>query len=636
MRDLVLHFDFGYSYQNNVAVRETIFDRLPATVSLAIGAAVVWLLIGIPIGIISAIKRGTLLDRAAMGFALLAISAPVYWVGLVSIYLFSEDLGKLAPIFKGSGQYTPFTEDPIAWASALILPWLVLATAFAAIYARFLRANLLDVMGEDYIRTARAKGLGERRVVFKHGLRSAITPIVTIFGLDLGILFGGAILTETVFNIPGHRPPRVRRDPEERPADRAGHRADRGGRRHPHEPDRGHPVRIPRPARALLVADMALLEIENLQVHFDTDDGVVKAVDGISYTVDRGQTLGIVGESGSGKSVSSLTVMGLSRARNARISGSIKFDGKELLTASDDELRTIRGNDIAMIFQDPLSSLHPFYKVGAQIVEAIRAHRDVSKQQAYDRAVEMLGLVGIPEPRKRAESYPHEFSGGMRQRAMIAMALANDPKLLIADEPTTALDVTVQAQILELIERLQSEFDTAVVVITHDLGVVAEMADEIAVMYAGRIVEHADTDTIFAGPEHPYTWGLLSSIPRLDSPRDEELVPIAGPPAVADQPARRLLVPPALPVRQARPHEDRPEARADARTTRATGSRACSSPRRAASSGRELREGKSPVDARADVMHDVAAGGLGGRRRPATPARARRRRRRGPTEDTGA
>jgi peptide/nickel transport system permease protein len=203
LRDLVLHFDFGYSYQNNVAVRETIFDRLPATVSLAIGGAVVWLLIGIPIGIISAIKRGTLLDRFAMGFALLAISAPVYWVGLVSIYLFSDDLGKLVPIFKGSGQYTPFTEDPWAWFTALLLPWFVLATAFAAIYARFLRANLLDVMGEDYIRTARAKGLGERRVVFKHGLRSAITPIVTIFGLDLGILIGGAILTETVFNIPG-------------------------------------------------------------------------------------------------------------------------------------------------------------------------------------------------------------------------------------------------------------------------------------------------------------------------------------------------------------------------------------------------------------------------------------------------
>jgi peptide/nickel transport system permease protein len=203
IKNLVLHFDFGYSYQNNIAVRTTLFDRLPATASLAIGGAIVWLLIGIPIGIISAIKRGTILDRLAMTGALLAISAPVYWVGLVSIYLFSKDLGKLLPIFQGSGQYTPFTEDPIAWAGALILPWLVLATAFAAVYARFLRANLLDVMGEDYIRTARAKGLGERRVVFKHGLRSAITPIVTIFGLDLGILFGGAILTETVFNIPG-------------------------------------------------------------------------------------------------------------------------------------------------------------------------------------------------------------------------------------------------------------------------------------------------------------------------------------------------------------------------------------------------------------------------------------------------
>jgi peptide/nickel transport system permease protein len=203
MEDLILHFDFGRSYQNNVDVRETIFDRLPATASLAIGGAVVWLLIGIPIGIISAIKRGTLLDRLAMGGALLAISAPVYWVGLVSIYLFSKELGKLLPIFDGTGTYTPFQEDPVAWASALILPWLVLATAFAAVYARFLRSNLLDVMGEDYIRTARAKGLSGRRVVFKHGLRSAITPIVTIFGLDLGILFGGAILTETVFNIPG-------------------------------------------------------------------------------------------------------------------------------------------------------------------------------------------------------------------------------------------------------------------------------------------------------------------------------------------------------------------------------------------------------------------------------------------------
>ena len=349
---------------------------------------------------------------------------------------------------------------------------------------------------------------------------------------------------------------------------------------------------------------MALLEIKDLTVHFDTDDGVVKAVDGISYSVDRGQTLGIVGESGSGKSVSSLTVMGLSRSRNARISGSIKFDGKELHDASDDDLRKLRGNDIAMIFQDPLSSLHPFYKVGAQIVEAVRSHRDVTKAQACDRAVEMLGLVGIPEPRKRAEAYPHEFSGGMRQRAMIAMALANDPKLLIADEPTTALDVTVQAQILELIERLQSEFDTAVVVITHDLGVVAEMADEIAVMYAGRIVENATTDTIFAAPEHPYTWGLLSSIPRLDTPRDEELVPIAGrPPSLIHLPGGCSFHP-RCPYVQAGAHEGRPDARARARRPEA--------PRRlparhpdAQRLWRELRDGTVPEEAREDVMKDA-------------------------------
>jgi peptide/nickel transport system ATP-binding protein len=283
---------------------------------------------------------------------------------------------------------------------------------------------------------------------------------------------------------------------------------------------------------------MPLLEVKDLKVHFETEDGLVKAVDGLSYSVDRGQTLGIVGESGSGKSVSSQTVMGLTRAGYATISGEILFDGQDLLKASEQELRKIRGNDVAMIFQDPLSSLHPFYKVGAQIAEAVRIHHpDESKAKAWDRAVEMLGLVGIPEPRKRADAYPHEFSGGMRQRAMIAMALSNNPKLLIADEPTTALDVTVQAQILDLIERLQSEFDAAVVIITHDLGVVAEIADDIAVMYAGRIVEYAKTDAIFHAPEHPYTWGLLGSIPKMDMPQGEELVPIPGrPPSLINLP----------------------------------------------------------------------------------------------------
>src|SRR4051794_13168040 len=283
---------------------------------------------------------------------------------------------------------------------------------------------------------------------------------------------------------------------------------------------------------------MALLEIRDLTVSFDTDDGVVHAVDGVSYEIDEGQALGIVGESGSGKSVSSLTVMGLTRARNTRISGEILFKGKDLTTASDAEMRDIRGKEIAMIFQDPLSSLHPFYKVGDQLIEAVKTpNHSASRAQALDRAVEMLGLVGIPEPRRRVDAYPHEFSGGMRQRAMIAMALINDPSLLIADEPTTALDVTVQAQILELLSRLLQELDTAIVIITHDLGVVAEVTEEICVMYSGRVVERASTNTIFGAPEHPYTWGLLRSIPRLDSPDDEELVPIPGrPPSLINRP----------------------------------------------------------------------------------------------------
>ena len=348
-----------------------------------------------------------------------------------------------------------------------------------------------------------------------------------------------------------------------------------------------------------------LLEVENLQVHFETEDGLVKAVDGISYTVDRGETFGIVGESGSGKSVSSLTVMGLTRANNARISGTVRFDGKDLLGASEEDMRKIRGDDIAMIFQDPLSSLHPFYKVGSQIAEGVLAHRDVSKAQAWDRAVEMLSLVGIPEPRKRADSYPHEFSGGMRQRAMIAMALANDPKLLIADEPTTALDVTVQAQILELIERLQSEFDTAVVVITHDLGVVAEMADEIAVMYAGRIVEKASTDTIFAAPEHPYTWGLLSSIPRLDSPRGEELVPIAGrPPSLINLPGGCSFHPRCPYVRDAHKRTDPKLEPVSGRSEHEVACLLAHETRRRLWS--ELQQGIKPEVARNDVMEEKA------------------------------
>jgi peptide/nickel transport system ATP-binding protein len=301
-----------------------------------------------------------------------------------------------------------------------------------------------------------------------------------------------------------------------------------------------------------------LLEVKDLRVQFDTEDGVVKAVDGISYSVESGKALGIVGESGSGKSVSSLTVMGLTRFTNARIEGEIIFEGRDLMNASGEEMRKIRGNDIAMIFQDPLSSLHPYYKVGKQLVEAIQAHHpDTSKSAARTKAIELLDMVDIPEPKRRIDNYPHEFSGGMRQRAMIAMALANDPKLLIADEPTTALDVTVQAQILELIRRLQHELDTAVVLITHDLGVIAETVDDVAVMYAGRIVERAPTATLFSAPQHPYTWGLLGSIPRLDVPRDQPLVPIPGrPPSLITLPGGCSFHPRCPYVREAHRHND--------------------------------------------------------------------------------
>jgi peptide/nickel transport system ATP-binding protein len=275
---------------------------------------------------------------------------------------------------------------------------------------------------------------------------------------------------------------------------------------------------------------MALLEIRNLNVSFRTLDGVVRAVDGLSFTLERGRTLGLVGESGSGKSVSALTLLGLTRSRNAAIDGEVLLDGQNLLSLSGSEMRRIRGKRIAMIFQDPLSSLHPYYRVGAQIVEAIRTHEDVSKQEARRRAIDALEAVGIAMAERRVDSYPHELSGGMRQRAMLAMALALRPDVLIADEPTTALDVTIQAQVLELIRSLRDELRIAVLLITHDLGVIAEAADEVAVMYAGRIVEHAPTEAIFDAPQHPYTWGLLDSIPHLDAARGERLRPIAGQP----------------------------------------------------------------------------------------------------------
>jgi peptide/nickel transport system ATP-binding protein len=281
----------------------------------------------------------------------------------------------------------------------------------------------------------------------------------------------------------------------------------------------------------------SFLDVRDLRVHFPTDDGLVKSVDGLSFRVDRGKTLGIVGESGSGKSVTSMSVMGLHKPGSATITGEILLDGRDLIAASREDVRKMRGKRMAMIFQDPLSAMHPYYTVGNQIIEAYRIHNDVSSKQARAHAIDMLDRVGIPEPDRRVDSYPHQYSGGMRQRAMIAMALSCDPDLLIADEPTTALDVTVQAQILDLIRDLQKEFNSAVIIITHDLGVVAELADDILVMYAGRGVEYGTAEHIFNEPEHPYTWGLLGSMPRLDRDRTERLLPIKGtPPSLINVP----------------------------------------------------------------------------------------------------
>lgn len=281
-----------------------------------------------------------------------------------------------------------------------------------------------------------------------------------------------------------------------------------------------------------------LLSVRDLKVHWPTDDGIVKSVDGVSFNLYEGQTLGIVGESGSGKSVTSTTIMGLNRGTNAQISGAIDFDGDDLLTIKEDRMRELRGRKMAMIFQDPLSALHPYYTVGAQIIEAYKVHHPkASKKEAREHTIDMLARVGIPSPQKRVDQYPHEFSGGMRQRAMTAMALVNDPKLLIADEPTTALDVTVQAQILDLMLDLQQEFKSAIIIITHDLGVVADVADDLLVMYAGRPVEKGDVYDTFATPQHPYTVGLLNSMPRLDEARREQLDPIPGnPPSLINLP----------------------------------------------------------------------------------------------------
>jgi oligopeptide/dipeptide ABC transporter ATP-binding protein len=280
-----------------------------------------------------------------------------------------------------------------------------------------------------------------------------------------------------------------------------------------------------------------LLEVRDLNVKFATEDGIVQAVDGLSFELERGKVLGIVGESGSGKSVTAMTLMGLTRGINARFGGEVLYKGTDLLQVSDRDMQKYRGNELGMIFQDPMTSLNPVYRIGEQIAEAIQAHEKVDKRGARARTIELLRQVGIPNPESRVDDFPHQFSGGMRQRAMIAMALSCNPSILIADEPTTALDVTIQAQIVELVNRLKDDFNSAVIFITHDLGVIADIADEIIVMYAGRVVERGTKRDVFYDPQMPYTWGLLGSIPRLDRPRPERLHTIKGsPPSLINAP----------------------------------------------------------------------------------------------------
>ena len=280
------------------------------------------------------------------------------------------------------------------------------------------------------------------------------------------------------------------------------------------------------------------LEVKNLSVNFPTDDGLVRAVDDLSFSVAKGKTLGIVGESGSGKSVTSLAILGLHKGSRAQVSGQIFVGGVEINAGSESDIRKLRGKQMAMIFQDSLTALNPFYTIGDQIIEAYKVHNNVSKAEAKKHAIDMLDRVGIAEPQKRADDYPHQFSGGMRQRAMIAMALSCDPSLLIADEPTTALDVTVQAQILELLRQLQKDFGTAIILITHDLGVVAETADDVLLMYAGKAVEYGSVRDVLAKPQHPYGWGLLTSIPRLTGDPDKRLAAISGmPPSMISVPS---------------------------------------------------------------------------------------------------
>ena len=524
------------SYFTQLDVGEEIWKGLPRTLSLAIGAALLWFVVAVAFGLYSAMRAGKFADRFLTIIALIGISLPVFWIGALMNYY----LGFKAGIFPNGG-YVEFTESPIDWAYHLILPWTALAILFIGFYSRLLRSNVLDTINEDYVRTARAKGLSERQR--DDPPRPAQLDDPDRHPLGPRLRRGDRRRRDPDrdgLRPPGRRPVHGRGDrAARRPAGAGGDDVQRLLHRAA-ERDRGHHVRLPRPADPAAVSgdgDAPLLSVRDLRVSFATEEGVVQAVDEVSFDLAPGEVLAVVGESGCGKSVTAMTLMGLTRSPNARFEGTATYRDTELIGASDDTLRRIRGEEIAMIFQDPMTSLNPVHRIGDQIVEQIQAHESISDAQARERVIELLERVGIPRARERVDSYPYEFSGGMRQRVMIALALSCDPSVLIADEPTTALDVTIQAQILERIRDLRDETGAAVILVTHDLGVVADIADRIAVMYAGRIVEQGTLDEIFYDPQHPYTWGLLGSITRVDRPRPERLPAIAGlPPSLADRP----------------------------------------------------------------------------------------------------
>ncbi|GAA2772502.1 ATP-binding cassette domain-containing protein [Nonomuraea dietziae] len=501
----------GFSFQTNVPVQELLVSRLPVSASIAVGAAVLWLLVGVGAGVLAALRKGSWWDRTAMGAALGGISLPIYLTALVLQYLLVV-VFEVLPYPRAVG----LLEDPAGWFASMLMPWIALAALYAGMYARLTRTELIGVLSQNFVRTARAKGLPERTVVRRHALRPTLTP-------DRDRLRHGprrAARWRADHRV-GVRPARCgqagrRRDQQLGPAGDPRRDAVRRGLHRLRERGRGPALRGARPADQA-GGLMTLLDVKDLRVSF----GETRAVDGLSFSLERGRVLGLVGESGCGKSVTSLAVMGL--LNGATTSGEIWFDGQELLGSDRRAVRRLRGDRLAMIFQDPLSSLNPYYPVGFQIAEAYRAHRRTSRKQARAIVVRMLDRVGIPEAERRARDYPHQFSGGMRQRVMIAMALCLEPELIIADEPTTALDVTVQAQILALLDTLRAEYGTAVLLITHDLGVVAGTADEVVVMYGGRAVERGEVHALFEDPREPYTRRLLAAVPRIDRPVPDRL-----------------------------------------------------------------------------------------------------------------